>query len=80
MGQVWPKSSISYCACNGMAVDAGVMQKHRSAFLRQRITRYIGVGWLLLLFDPRGEVVGCLRIDSQQHLGMLHAAVLRALA
>ena len=35
---------------------------------------------LLLLRDPRGEVLWSLRVDAQKHLGVLRSAVLRALA
>ena len=78
--QVRPEAPRRRRARNRVAVDAGVVHEHGLAFSGSRVAGKTLHGGLLLLIDPRRKVRRRLRINTDQHLGMLHSAKLRALA
>ena len=76
MREVRSKSSISHRAIDGMAVDASRSLENEPARGRGRIV----LGQLLLLLHPSIKVLTGVHIDAEQHLRVLRAAVLGALA
>src|SRR5262245_1542145 len=76
MSQIRSKSSVSHGAINGVAVDAGSLLENKPAGRSVRIV----LGEFLLLLHPAVEVLTRVYIDAEQHLCMLGAAVLGALA
>src|SRR5271168_1113828 len=76
VSKVWPELSLRGGAAHHVATDAGLRLEELPAF---------GNCWilhrgLLLIFHPGVIVFRGLHVDTQQHLGMFHAAELGTLA
>src|SRR5271156_1487950 len=76
MREVRPETPVGDGSCDGVAVDACRSLENAAAF-RDRV---IADGRLLLLLDPLVELFRRIHINPQEHLGMLDAAILSALA
>src|ERR1051325_7121977 len=76
MRQIRSKASISHSAIDPMTIDAGGLLENQTASGRARIV----LGQLLLLLDPAVEFLARIHINAEQHLCMLGATVLGALA
>src|SRR5260221_4557715 len=76
MSEIRPKSAVCHGAMNGVAINAGSLLENEPAAGRIRTI----LGEFLLLFYPAVEVLTRLHIDPEEHLRVLGAAVLGALA
>src|SRR6202046_2976776 len=76
MSQVGPELAGSAGSADRVTVDASGGFK-RAPALDRTLTRDCRT---LLLLDPTVELLARLHVNTQQHLGMLHAAILRTLA
>src|SRR5271169_4213986 len=76
MREVRPETPVGDGSGNGVAVHARGSFEDAAAF-RDRV---IANGLLLLLRDPLLELFRRIHINPQEHLGMLDAAILSALA
>src|ERR1700677_1892102 len=76
MREIWTKSTCRHRASNRVATDACVVHKHIAAFGGCGVF-HCG---LPLVFYPGSELLWSIGVHTNQHLGMLHAAVLCTLS
>src|SRR5271169_344628 len=76
MREIGTETTVGHCSCDGVAVHTRRSLEDAAAF-RDGV---IANGRLLLLLDPLLELFRRIHINPQEHLGMLDAAILSALA
>src|ERR1700674_672689 len=76
MSQIRAEAPVRDSARNGMAVDARSSLKDPTPFVRCAIS-HVRLSFIL---NPLVELLLRVNVDAQEHLGVLHPAVLGALA
>src|SRR5690242_18102324 len=77
VGQIGSEDPVSRRAADAMTIDARLRQEH---FLGLATVRIVAVASVLpLVRQPALEVLGCIDVNAQQHVGVLRAAEFGAL-